>query len=193
MSDNLKTAGQYRSNQSAVWDGIASMSVKAGVYSPTAAMKDVFESRTDELEDYLKAVELKPGQKGLAVCINGAVVGLDVVSLDSAYALLHAKLVKSYAMEAMLEKKNGEYALSADIVRTFMDTAANSNGTRFKSVGLGWDHRFEAEHLVGSALECDSHVIHVASFPIEASERIDPMAGPGRRRAYRTRNAGRTL
>ncbi len=157
-------------------------------------MRDVFESRTDELEDYLKAVELKPGQKGLAVCINGSVVGLDVVSLDSAYVQLHAKLVKSYAMEAMLEKKKkGEYAVSADTARIFIDAAANSNGTRFKSVGLGWDYRFEAENLVGSALECDSHVIHVASFPIEPSEKIDPMASPGRRRAYRTKNKGRML
>jgi hypothetical protein len=193
VPDNLKTAGQYRSDQGEVWDNIASMSKKASVDSPTGAMRDVFESRTDELGDYLKAVELKPGQKGLAVCINGSVVGLDVVSLDSAYALLHAKLVKSYAMEAILEKKkDGEYAASADTARIFIDAAANSNGTRFKSVGLGWDHRFEAEYLVGSALEWDSQVIHVASFPIEASEKIDPMAGPGRRRAYRTRNARRT-
>ena len=85
---------------------------------------------------------MKPGQKGLAVCVNGSIVGLDVVSLDSAYARLHAKLVKSYAMEAMLEQKqNGEHAVSADTARIFMDAAANSNGTRFKSVGLGWEDR----------------------------------------------------
>jgi len=193
VSYNLRESGQYRSNQGEVWNGIENMAAKASVHSPTGAMRDVFESRTDELEDYLKAVELKPEQKGLAVCINGSVVGLDVVSLDSAYVQLHAKLVKSYAIEAMPEKKkNGECSVSTDTVREFMDAAANSNGTKFKSVGLGWDHRFEAENLVGSALECDSQVIHVASFPIEASEKIDPMASPGRRRAYRTRNARRT-
>jgi hypothetical protein len=190
---NLKTSAEFRADQGEVWDNIHKMAADAKVHSKTGAMKDVFEQKMHELDDYLKAATLKPGQKGLAACVNGSAVGLDVVSLDSAYLQLHAKLVKSYAMEAMLEKKNGQYAVSADIVRTFMDAAANSNDTKFKSVGLGWDYRFEAENLVGSALEYESHVIHVASFPIEASEKIDPMAGPGRRRAYRTRNAGRTL
>jgi hypothetical protein len=187
VSENLRTSGQYRSNQGEVWDGIASMSKRASVDSPTAAMKDVFESRTDELEDYLKAVEMKPGQKGLAVCINGSVVGLDVVSLDSAYVQLHAKLVKSYAIEAMLEKKKkGEYTVSADTARTFMNAAANSNDTRFKSVGLGWDYRFEAPRLVGSALEHDGTVIHMASFRVDEADKVPNMAGYKRRRSYRT-------
>ncbi len=189
VSHNLKTAGQYRANQGEVWEGIASMSSKLKVDSPTAAMRDVFESRTDELEDYLKAVDLRPGQKGLAACINGSVAGIDVVSLHSAYAPLHAKLVKSYAMEALLEKKEDrEYNVSAASLRTFIDTAAASTGARFKSVGLGWDHRFETKNLVGSALECDEHVIHFASFGLAASEKIDPMAGYRRRRSYRTQN-----
>ena len=160
--------------------------VKLKVASPTAAMRDVFESRTDELEEYLKAVEIKPGQKGLAVCINGRVVGLDVLSLHSAYATLHMKLIKSYAIEAMLEKKNGDHAVSVGIVTRFIDASMSSKSTRFKSVGLGWDHRFDAEKMVGSALEHEDQVIHAAFFSIGASEKIDPMATYRRRRAYRT-------
>ena len=138
VSYNLRESGQYRSNQGEVWDGIENMAAKFSVSSPTGAMRDVFESRTDELEDYLKAVELKPGQKGLAACINGSVVGLDSVSLDSAYVQLHAKLVKSYAMEAMLEKeKKGEYAVSADTARIFIDAAANSNWHQVQVGGPG--------------------------------------------------------
>jgi hypothetical protein len=41
----------------------------------------------------------------MLVLLNGKVVGLDIVSRESAYKVLHAKLVKSYAMEAILQRK----------------------------------------------------------------------------------------
>jgi hypothetical protein len=185
VSENLKTAGQYRSNQGEVWDGISTLSAKARVQSPTAAMKDVFESKAGDIDAYLKAVELQPGQKGIAILINGVVVGLDVLSRNAAYAMLHAKLVKSYAMEAMLEQKNGEHPVSADMARRFIDTAAASTDTRFKSVGLGWDVRFEAPNLIGSALEHDGAVIHLAAFNVGEADKVPDMAGYRRRRSYR--------
>ncbi len=185
VSYNLRDSGEYRSNQGEVWDGIRQMEMAASVQSETGAMKDVFESRADDLEDYLSAVTLSPGQKGLAVFINGSIVGLDAVSLDVAYAALHQKLTKSYAMEAMLEGKKKEKAVSRDAVRAFLDTAVRTTGTRFKSVGLGFDHRFEAPELVGSALEHEGTVIHAAFFKADAAESIPNMAGFRRRRSYR--------
>jgi hypothetical protein len=173
---NLRTSVEFRANQGEVWDNIQSMAERANVSSETGAMKDVFESRADDLEDYLRAVTLEPGQKGLAVVINGSIVGLDTVSLDVAYAALHQKLTKSYAMEAMLEKKKKEKAVSQDAVRAFLDTAVRTTGTRFKSLGLGFDHRFEAPELVGSALEHEATVIHAAFFKADAAG--PPAGGP---------------
>jgi hypothetical protein len=45
----------------------------------------------------------------------------------------------------------------------------------------------------GSALEHEGHVIHAAFFPVTSAEKIDPMAGYRRRRAYRTRDQGGTV
>jgi hypothetical protein len=60
------------------------------------------------------------------------VVGLDVVSLDTAYATLHGKLVKGYAIEAMLEKKKKDtYSVSEAMARSFLDGAAQSTGSIF--------------------------------------------------------------
>ena len=185
VSYNLRDSGEYRSNQGEVWNGIRQMEMAASVQSETGAMKDVFESRADDLEDYLSAVTLVPGQKGLAVFINGSIVGMDALSHDTAYAALHQKLVKSYAMEAMLEGKKKEKPVSQDAVRAFLDTAVRTTGTRFKSVGLGFDHRFEASELVGSALEHEGTVIHAALFGVDAAGSIPNMAGYRRRRSYR--------
>lgn len=186
VSFNLKTSDQYRSNQAEVWDGIANLSAKAHVHSPTGAMKDVFDSKAGDMDAYLKTIELKPGQKGIAILINGSIAGIDVLSHHAAYAMLHAKLVKSYAMEALLEQKNGEYPCSAETARRFIDAIAGASASKFKSVGLGWDIRFEAPGLIGSALEHEGAVIHLAAFSVGEADKVPNMAGYKRRRSYRT-------
>ena len=80
----------------------------AHVDSMTGAMRDVFEAKRMDLDDYLKSFGLEGGQKGALVFIGGKAAGLDFVSREAAYGLLHAKLVKSYAMEAMLEAERAK-------------------------------------------------------------------------------------
>jgi hypothetical protein len=193
VHENLRTGMEFRSDQSEVWDNIQGMADEAHVHSQTGAMKDVFESKEDELDDYVQAMKCVPGQKGIVVFINGLVVGLDCLSLESAYSVLHAKLVRSYAMEAILDKKKKPRAISVDAARLFLEQTTRCDEKKYKSVGLGWDYRFEADKMVGSALEHDGHVIHAAFFPVKQSEKIDPMAGYRRRRAYRTQNNRGTL
>jgi len=93
---NVRESGQFRSNQCEVWDDIQNMAANAKVHSRTGAMKDVFESKEEELDDYLKAITLMPRQKGLMVMINGVLMGFDILSHDSTYAMLHPKLLKSF-------------------------------------------------------------------------------------------------
>ena len=72
-------------------------------------MKDVFEARKSDIDEYLKAFTCIPRQRGLFTFMDGRVVGFDFVSFEKAYQTLHPKLVKSYAMEALLSKdKNTE-------------------------------------------------------------------------------------
>jgi hypothetical protein len=105
VSKNLQMGMSFRSNQGEVWDGIREMAYEAKVAAPTGAMKDVFNAREDELAEYIMAIECRPNQTGMIAFIRGAVAGFDSLSCASAYRAIHAKLVKSYAMEAVLLKK----------------------------------------------------------------------------------------
>jgi hypothetical protein len=183
---NLKAAVGYRSNQGAVWDHIDEMRHSAEVSAPTGAMKDVFEQKTQDLNEYIEAIPLIPDQKGIMVFINGAVVGFDVLSRPNAYAALHAKLLKSYAMEALLERKKRFAEPTIDAAKQFLHSIAASEEKRYKSTGLGWDYRFEAPGRVGSALVVENDVIHMAFFFITTSEKIGNMSGFRSRRGYRT-------
>jgi hypothetical protein len=99
---NLMISKEFRSDQGLVWNRVAEIAHAAAVPTRTGAMKDVYDAKGAELDDYLKSFRVVDGQKGMLVFLEGKPVGFDFVSRPAAFGLLFPKLVKSYAMEAML-------------------------------------------------------------------------------------------
>ena len=182
---NIRTTGTYRSNQSEVWDDIEDLSRNAGVHSRTSAMKDVFESKEKDINDYIKAFNVQVDQNGLMVFINGELMGFDVISSKSAYSVLHPKLIKSSAIEAILVRKKDKKEPDASYAHMFLKDITTCTYTKHKSVGLGWDIRFEGKQKVGSALINEDNVIHMAFFTIDEAEQTGNISGLSRRRSYR--------
>jgi hypothetical protein len=210
VSASYNSGHQARSDQGRIWDEIHNLSRAAGAPSQTGAMRDVFEQRKDDLEDYLKAFRLVPGQKGLVVIVDGRAVGFDALSLERAFGILFPKLIKSYAMEAWVasrngkggsfsnasklpitvESRNGEAApLTADyaagLAKSFLGQARTCEEKVYASAGMGQDFRYTGPGLVGSALLVDETVVHSAFFRITEDEQVGNMAGMGRRRSFR--------
>ena len=183
---NMRAAGRFMSDQGEVWNDIRDMSHKANVHSTTGAMKDVFESKEKELDDYLNAITLMPSQKGLTVMINGVLVGFDILSNESVYAKLHKKLVKSCAVEALLDRKKKTIKPIDAIAKGFLQDVMACKDTVHKSVGLGWDFRFEGKGKIGSALVHEDKVVHMAFFTLAESDKIGRMAGMSQRRRHRS-------
>lgn len=185
VSRSLKHSQTYRSDQRAIWDGIAQFSMAAEVHSETGAMKDVFVAKENDLKGYLDAFQYVPDQKGIFVLVNGMAVGFDILSLISAYEKIHPKMVKSYAMDALLQKGERADNGSVEKARKFVEEAQQCKEEKFKSVGHGWDHRYEGPTVVGSALVHEEKVIHMAFFRIGESEKVGRMSPASRRRGYR--------
>ena len=200
VSESLRAVKQFRSDQGEIWDKVAELHCALAVPSKTGAMTDVYDAKGADLDGYLKSFRLAGGQKGILVFVEGQPAGLDFVSREAAFATLFPKLLKSYAMEAMLlaeRRKKGrgkgdaEKALakpSADGAREFMKRAAACEEKRYESVGLGWSYRYAVPGVVGSALGFNEKVIHMAFFRVDEAERMeDPgvMAGSRVRRGFR--------
>ena len=86
---SIKNSGQYTSDQGAVWDEVNELHDKTHVRSPTSAMGDVYDAKSNDLEDFIKAFEIVDGQNGLLVFVDNEIMGLNVVSSESAYKHLH--------------------------------------------------------------------------------------------------------
>jgi len=185
VSRSLRESRTYRGDQGAVWEGIANFSVAADVHSPTSAMREVFESRENDLNGYLDAFQYVPHQRGIFVMVNGMTVGFDILSLSSAYEVMHPKLVKSYALDALLQKKENADGASIDKTKSFLKEATQCEEKRYESIGHGWDHRFEGKTIVGSSLVYQEKVIHMAFFKIDEEERVGTISSSSRRRRFR--------
>lgn len=160
---SLRMSGEYRSDQRAVWNAIERLSDEAHVKSETRAMRDVYQDRMQDLNEYLESFPSQAGQKGLLVVLDGEVVGLDMVSSSQAYSLLHEKLVKSYSMEAILRKADSTEKVNG-LVEGFVDDVKASTEEKHPSVGYGTDYRFESPKSVGSSLVYKDQVVHAAFF-----------------------------
>ncbi|MBN1547655.1 MAG: hypothetical protein JW902_13475, partial [Syntrophaceae bacterium] len=160
-------------------------SVAAKVHSSTGAMRDVHEAREHDLEAYLDHFPLTPEQKGLLVMVNGKVAGLDILSRTEAFRVIHPKLIKSYIMDAILEKPAKGKESTQEKAKAFLGDILLCEEQRYDSIGYGQDYRYEGKKIVGSALVHEGAVIHMAFFTTTKEERAGTMAGPSRRRNFR--------
>ena len=187
VSDSLKQSGSYRSDQGAIWNEIRAMSLNAKVHSPTGAMKDIYEGKKEDLEEYMRAFQCLPHQKGMFVLVGGEIAGWDIFSRESIFEVIFPKLVKSYAMDAVLEKekKKESSEIPTEEAKRFLQEIKDCQEKKYASTGQGWDYRFEGKDKVGSALVHDDTIIHMAFFKMSKEERVGRMSGYKRRRGYR--------
>ena len=185
VSASLNQDQSYFSDQGAVWRDIQEMQTKANVKSSTGAMKDVYTSRENDLNQYAQSFSYVPNQQGIVVFINGKVVGMDVLSQKAAFEKIHLKLLKSYAMDAILDSKKPGTSEKEGETKTFLKEITGCQESRFASIGLGEDFRFEDKKSIGSALLFEDRVIHLAFFRSEENDTGDRMSGFSRRRGFR--------
>jgi hypothetical protein len=199
VNANLASVKQFRSDQGEIWDDVAKLACEMAVPTSTGAMHDVYQAKGTDLDGYVKSFGLTQGQKGVLVFLEGRPVGLDFVSREQAFAGLFPKLVRSYAMEAMLlaERRKAGRAKgvatneparpTADEAHAFLKKAAACDEKKYESIGLGWAYRYAGPEIVGSALAFNDSVVHMAFFGVDEAERAeDPgrMASSRRRRGF---------
>jgi hypothetical protein len=164
VSTSLEERQEFRSDQSEVWADVDELAQETGTHSPTGAMRESYQERRGDLEDYLEAFQPVNQQTGLLVFIGGRKVGFDVLSRPEAYTKVHSKLVSSYAMQALVSGEPKTHEVSDEKAAAFISEATQCEEKEFPSVGCGTDCRYESDHMVGSALISSGEVVHCAFF-----------------------------
>jgi hypothetical protein len=127
------------------------------------------------------------------VFINAEVIGFEALSRAESYQRIHARLLKSYAMDALLLGVVTNPEPSAVKARAFLREATECKENRFASIGQGFDYRFDGPGVVGSALAHEDDVLHLAFFRLarrggEEDKDSDILPPSVRRRGMRLEN-----
>lgn len=168
VTGSLESSSEYLSDQRVVWDSVDSLHSIAGSRPDTGAMGEAFKKHEDKLEGFIKPFKVLEGQNGVLVAINGEIVGLEFVSRHSSYKVLHDKIIRSYALEALFEE--GSNKLADSTIKAFMDEIIGADEIRRKSPGYGFDYRYRSKNCIGSALVYNGEVIHGLFFKLEKRE-----------------------
>lgn len=185
VANSLNFSGDFRSDQSEVWDEISTKSEQMNFSSGTGAARDMYENFEGSVSDYIDAFSILVGQRGLFVFINGKIAGFDYISQEDTYLIVHQKFVKSYAMEAIMSNSKDDKKPALDKVQQYLESLQNVKEDRFDSVGYGYDYRYEGAESVGSSLIHKDEVIHSAFFKIESATKDIKMSDLNRRRSFR--------
>jgi hypothetical protein len=162
VTRNLKERHLRFSDQRAVWKGVDKMLFALGAASPTSALSDGFDSRTNAIGEYLGAFALQPGQIGVIYQIGGVLAGLDLFGSERTFAWAFPKLVRGSALQALAGYDREERPPLDE--RGFLNSALNAPADRFAAVGLGEELRIDTEDVGGAALQLDGGLVHLFAF-----------------------------
>lgn len=177
---------EARADQSRVWRDVAMKAERHDVASATGAIHDVFESRRGRLSELTGAINLRDGQTGTLVAIDGQIAVFDWVSRPAVFAGLHAPLVQGYALDAI--EHDGAGAPTAGEAEGLLSLALDNDPARSAGVGLGQDLRFEGNGVEGAGLEIQGEMVQLTAFAnvtaesAPAARRTARVGRPSRRR-----------
>ena len=162
---SVRSSGEFRADQGAIWDGIAEKANRMEAHSPTGAMAAIYEKEMPSLEEYLRHFRLIDYQVGAIFMLGGQVAGLDAFGKPGTCSKVFEKLLQSYALDAIdWHDPDKEYkALKSEVTR-FQKAALSATAEARPSVGLGTDLRLESGKVIGFALVLDDQILHVSIF-----------------------------
>ena len=166
VSHALRSSGDRRSNQSEVWADVAQKAAECKVESETGSMSDIYETRSRDLDAYVRAFRAEPRQRGAVMAIDGKPVGLELFDSAAAFARFLEKLTRSYALDAIETQAGKALAPSGADVQAFLDSICGAKAERFRAVGEGEDIRLSGKGIAGGALMVEGRVVHLAGFAV---------------------------
>ena len=178
VTANVRRSGAYHSDQARVWNEVSLLQRRHGLSSRTSAARDVYEKKSQAVRRREAAFTCLPGQTGVLALWSGRVAGLDVVASHKAYAKLHGRLVRSYALDAP-SGATSPVGRDRHTAKEWLAVLDRVEATEHESPGNGVSYRFSGRGVVGSALAVDGVVLHAVAFATQTEAGPDESRYPG--------------
>jgi hypothetical protein len=164
VSESLRRTGLRRSDQQAVWAGIASKFERLSSVSSTEAMSELYDQQQARLANFRRSFAVRPAQVGAVFALNGMPVGAELFDSTTTFQRFLQKLLDSYAMDAVEEELSSTDVPSVEQAAAFLRRVQVADTQTFAAVGEGEDVRLHADGIAGGALVKDQRIVHLAAF-----------------------------
>ena len=174
-------------SQSEVWSEV---SRKTAAVAPSAAggshyLGKVYEDKSvrGDVDQYIKPITLPGDANGMVVVIGGQVAGVEIFGDHETFAKLQAKLLRSYAVDALECKSAEKGATDRHVVEQFLRRAGSARLAQKETVGIGQFFKIDGGGLYGSLLRWHEQsgvhrVVHVSLFEQNAAVVPTPKPRP---------------
>lgn len=169
VSSSLRESGRRVSDQQQVWQDIDGILCDLAVHSPTSAMSDIYDSYSIDLDERVRAFSAVERQAGAVFAINGEMIGLDLFDHASTFRKLLPKLVRSYGLEALAQRKAADKseAPRQTAAHELLSSVSEAKSTCFPAIGEGEDVRIQGMNLSAAALVARGRLIHLCGFRVK--------------------------
>ena len=167
VSRSMRNEGSRRSDQGRVWEDISCACQQLAAPSPTQAMAAIFDRHRTSIEDHVHAFRAIDRQVGALFAVGARISGFDLFDCPATLHAMLAKLVRSYAVEAIGLPRPATRRPGRRRASTFVNTAAACEVETYPAVGLGTDIRLTGPGVIAGGLVHDDRLIHLAAFATE--------------------------
>jgi hypothetical protein len=152
----VRKKAAFKDSQSEVWDKVAEKNAKRGIANATGTYRQVatgdkVAADVKPYAEHLDPALAAPATVGVAVALNGRVVGIEQFASPGLFAKLRVKLLRSYVVNALDEPEvaSAPAATAAD-VRAFAARTAAAKSTVVLSRKAAQTTRQEGKGVVGA-------------------------------------------
>lgn len=176
VTSNLRTKATYDADQGAVWAEVERKFSAHSSSSQTRALNEIYQQNEEKLKGYLDGFKV-PDAEGILIEINGKVVGGDMFDSKTTLQTLWAKLLRSYALDALEKQAKAPHAVPSPAgekvteplptlaeTQEFLSAAKQAAEEVYDAVGLGEDVRLSSAKVNGSGLLFEDKLVHASLF-----------------------------
>lgn len=170
VSVSYTRVAEPRSDQGGVWAEVDRTMKASGSQSPTRAWFDMIIQRQESLKKYADGLACPAEARGVLVAIDGTFVALDVFDKPATLALIWSRLVRGYAVDAMMSHRapDERAAISPTVAQDVLERLNQTECRSWPLPGVGEDLRFEASDVLGHALMVEGTCVHLSAFASQA-------------------------
>lgn len=165
---DLRTARE--SDQGEIWNDISDKMRRLNCRSETMAACELHEAHRPSLSAFIEQLAPTEHQAGAVFAIDGEIAGVELLDAPATFAKLSAKLVESYALDAIDVTEPRLKPVAKTSVFAFFASLQLAELKSFKALGMGQDLRLRSGEVIGAGLEAEGRLVHFSAFKTPAAQ-----------------------